>query len=62
MRTFHTGGIFTYELGQEIKIDFPGQINFSPNLKSHFIRNMKGEYAQVLEKSSFIEIINYKKY
>jgi DNA-directed RNA polymerase subunit beta' len=60
MRTFHTGGIFTYELGQEIKIDFPGQINFSPNLKSHFIRNMKGEYAQVLEKSSFIEIINYK--
>lgn len=60
MRTFHTGGIFTAEAGEEIKVSFSGQIKFSPLLSSYFIRNMYGEYAEVLEKASYIEIINYK--
>ena len=59
MRTFHTGGIFTAEIGQEISTDYAGQVIFAPNLKTHYIRTSHGEYAQLVEKSSYIEILRY---
>lgn len=60
MRTFHTGGIFTAEAGEEIKVKISGQIFFSPSLKSRFIRTVYGEYAELIEKASYLEIVNYK--
>ena len=59
MRTFHTGGIFTAEVGQEISTTHAGQVLFAPNLQVHYIRTTHGEYAQLVEKSSYIEILTY---
>nr|YP_010478553.1 RNA polymerase b''-subunit [Chlorobotrys sp.]UVI60858.1 RNA polymerase b''-subunit [Chlorobotrys sp.] len=60
MRTFHTGGVFSRELSQQIRSQFSGQVGFSKNLKTNFIRTSQGDYDQVIINTSFFDIRTYK--
>jgi DNA-directed RNA polymerase subunit beta' len=60
MRTFHTGGVFSRELSQQIRSNYSGQVEFADNLKTQFVRTTQGDYAQVIRNTSFFEIRTYK--
>nr|AGI98682.1 rRNA polymerase beta'' subunit [Nannochloropsis gaditana] len=60
MRTFHTGGVFSRELSQQIRSNYSGQVEFSDKLKTQFIRTTQGDYGQVIYNTSFFEIRTYK--
>nr|YP_009550371.1 RNA polymerase b''-subunit [Characiopsis acuta]QAA11301.1 RNA polymerase b''-subunit [Characiopsis acuta] len=60
MRTFHTGGVFSRELSQQIRSQFSGQVEFAENLKTNFIRTNQGDYGQVIINTSFFDIRTYK--
>lgn len=60
MRTFHTGGVFSRELSQQIRSNYSGQVEFGNNLKTQFIRTTQGDYGQVIRNTSFFEIKTYK--
>nr|YP_010478835.1 RNA polymerase b''-subunit [Neustupella aerophytica]UVI61140.1 RNA polymerase b''-subunit [Neustupella aerophytica] len=60
MRTFHTGGVFSRELNQQIRSQFSGQVKFAENLKTNFVRTNQGDYGQVIINTSFFDIITYK--
>ena len=60
MRTFHTGGVFSRELSQQIRSNYSGQVEFAENLKTQFIRTTQGDYGQVIRNTSFFEIRTYK--
>ena len=60
MRTFHTGGVFTGELAEQIKAPFSGIIRLPKNLKSRLIRTRHGQEAIVLETSYKLSLYDYK--
>ncbi len=60
MRTFHTGGVFSRELSQQIRSKFSGQVIFAENMNTNFIRTNQGDYAQVIINTSFFDIRTYK--
>lgn len=60
MRTFHTGGVFTGELAEQIKAPFNGIIRLPKNLKSRLIRTRHGQEAIVLEASYKLALYNYQ--
>lgn len=60
MRTFHTGGVFSREIRQQIKSEYSGQVIFEPNLKTQFVRTSQGDYGQMIRNTSFFEIITYR--
>lgn len=60
MRTFHTGGVFSRELSQQIRSQFSGQVKFAENLKTNFIRTTQGDYGQIIINTSFFDIRTYK--
>jgi DNA-directed RNA polymerase subunit beta' len=60
MRTFHTGGVFSRELSQQIRSKFSGQVIFAENMNTNFIRTNQGDYAQVIINTSFFDIKTYK--
>lgn len=60
MRTFHTGGVFSRELSQQIRSNYSGQVQFADNLKTQFIRTTQGDYGQVIRNTSFFQIRTYK--
>jgi len=60
MRTFHTGGVFSRELSQQIRSNYSGQVEFDDNLKTQFIRTTQGDYGQVIRNTSFFQIRTYK--
>lgn len=60
MRTFHTGGVFTGELAEQIKAPFSGIIRLPKNLKSRLIRTRHGQEAIVLEASYKLSLYDYK--
>ena len=60
MRTFHTGGVFTGELAEQIKAPFGGVIRFPKNLKSRLIRTRHGQEAMILETSYKLSIYDYQ--
>ena len=60
MRTFHTGGVFSRELSQQIRSNYSGQVEFADNLKTQFVRTTQGDYGQVIRNTSFFEIRTYK--
>lgn len=60
MRTFHTGGVFTGELAEQIKAPFNGIIRLPKNLKSRLIRTRHGQEAIVLEASYKLSLYNYQ--
>lgn len=60
MRTFHTGGVFSRELSQQIRSQYSGQVKFAETLKTNFIRTNLGDYAQLIINTSFFDITTYK--
>ena len=57
MRTFHTGGIFTSELRQQIISSIDGIINFSKVLKTQRLRTNRGDDVLLVKNSGSIIII-----
>ena len=57
MRTFHTGGIFTSELRQQIISSIDGIIKFSKVLKTITLRTNRGEDVVLVKNSGSIIII-----
>ena len=60
MRTFHTGGVFSRELSEQIRSEISGQVRFPINLKTKFIRTLEGDFQQLLETTSFLEVLTYE--
>lgn len=60
MRTFHTGGVFSRELSEQIRSEFSGQVRFPSNIKTKFIRTLEGDFHQLLETTSFLEVLTYE--
>lgn len=60
MRTFHTGGVFSRELSEQIRSEFSGQVRFPNNIKTKFIRTLEGDFHQLLETTSFLEVLTYE--
>jgi len=60
MRTFHTGGVFTGELAEQIKAPFNGVIRIPKNLRSRLIRTRHGQEAIVLEASYKLSLYDYQ--
>ena len=59
MRTFHTGGVFTGELAEQIKAPFNGIFRFLKILRSRLIRTRHGQEAIVLEASYKLSLYDY---
>ena len=60
MRTFHTGGVFTGELAEQIKAPFSGIIRLPKNIKSRLIRTRHGQEAIILEANYKLSLYDYK--
>ena len=60
MRTFHTGGVFTGELAEQIKAPFNGILRLPKNLRSRLIRTRHGQEAIVLEASYKLSLYDYQ--
>ena len=59
MRTFHTGGVFTGELAEQIKAPFNGIIRLPKDLKSRLIRTRHGQEAIILESGYKLSLYDY---
>ena len=57
MRTFHTGGIFTSELRQQIISNLDGVIQFSKVLKTQRLRTNRGDDVLLVKNSGSIVIL-----
>ena len=58
MRTFHTGGIFTSEINQQLISPKNGIIVFSNFLKTSNLRTNRGENVLVTKSSGFLSIVS----
>ncbi len=56
MRTFHTGGVFTGELAEQIKAPFDGVLRIPKSLRTRLIRTRHGEEACILEESYKLDL------
>jgi DNA-directed RNA polymerase subunit beta' len=59
MRTFHTGGVFTGELAEQIKAPFDGIIKFPHSMKSRLTRTKHGNEALLLEENIKIDLCDF---
>ena len=59
MRTFHTGGVFTGELAEQIRAPFDGVLRFPQSIRARPTRTRHGEEALILEESIKIEFYTY---
>lgn len=59
MRTFHTGGVFTGELAEQIKAPFDGLLRFPTDVRTRLIRTRHGEEAVVLEEGIQLTLYGY---
>lgn len=59
MRTFHTGGVFTGELAEQIKAPFDGIIKLPHPTKTRLSRTKHGNEALMLEENVKIELHNF---
>lgn len=59
MRTFHTGGVFTGELAEQIRAPFSGVLRFPQSTRARPTRTRHGEEALILEESIKIELVSY---
>jgi DNA-directed RNA polymerase subunit beta' len=60
MRTFHTGGVFTGEIAEQIKAPFNGVIRLPKSMRSRLIRTRHGEEALVLDESYKLDLYDYE--
>ena len=58
MRTFHTGGIFTSALSQQLITPLDGMLNFSKFLRTSTLRTNRGENVLLTENSGFLLVIS----
>ncbi len=58
MRTFHTGGVFTGEVAEQIKAPFDGILRLPKSIRSRLIRTKHGEEALVLEENLQLDLYN----
>lgn len=56
MRTFHTGGVFTGELAEQIRAPFDGVLRFPQTIRAKSTRTRHGEEALILEESVKIDL------
>ncbi len=59
MRTFHTGGVFTGELAEQIRCPVDGVIRLPKSTKARLTRTRHGEEALILEESIKLDIYSY---
>jgi DNA-directed RNA polymerase subunit beta' len=59
MRTFHTGGVFTGELAEQIRAPFDGVLRLPQSLRARSTRTRHGEEALILEESIKIDLYSY---
>jgi DNA-directed RNA polymerase subunit beta' len=59
MRTFHTGGVFTGELAEQIRAPFNGVLRFPQSTRARPTRTRHGEEALILEESVKLELCSY---
>jgi DNA-directed RNA polymerase subunit beta' len=59
MRTFHTGGVFTGEIAEQIKAPFDGVLRLPSYIRTRLIRTRHGEEAVVLEEGIQLTLYNY---
>lgn len=57
MRTFHTGGIFTASISQQLVSPIKGTIELSKSLKTSVIRTNRGENILYTQNSGLLQII-----
>jgi hypothetical protein len=58
MRTFHTGGVFSGDVMQEIRSPFPGIVKFSSPLQGSLIRTLHGKIAFLTKMEGEFYIFN----
>lgn len=59
MRTFHTGGVFTGELAEQIRAPFDGILRLPKSIRAKPTRTRHGEEALILEESVKLEVYTY---
>jgi DNA-directed RNA polymerase subunit beta' len=59
MRTFHTGGVFTGELAEQIRAPFDGILRLPRSIRAKPTRTRHGEEALILEESVKLEVYTY---
>ncbi len=52
MRTFHTGGVFTAEMAQQVRAPFPGKVKYPKNVRMRAFRTRHGEDAYTAETNT----------
>lgn len=60
MRTFHTGGVFTGELAEQIRAPFHGILRLPKSTRVRSTRTRHGEEALVLEESLKLDLYSYE--
>jgi DNA-directed RNA polymerase subunit beta' len=60
MRTFHTGGVFTGELAEQIRAPFNGLLRLPKSVRAKPTRTRHGEEALILEESVKLDLYNYQ--
>jgi DNA-directed RNA polymerase subunit beta' len=58
MRTFHTGGVFTGELAEQIRSSFDGVLRLPKSIKARLTRTRHGEEALIIEESIKLDLYN----
>nr|BDA97216.1 RNA polymerase beta'' subunit [Cryptomonas borealis] len=59
MRTFHTGGVFTGELAEQIKAPFDGIAQLPDLLQAKLIRTRHGNEAILIEQNTEIDLYDF---
>lgn len=59
MRTFHTGGVFTGELAEQVRAPFNGVLRFPKSIRAKSTRTRHGEEALILEENIKIDLYSY---
>ena len=59
MRTFHTGGVFTGEVAEQIKSPFDGILRLPKSIKARLTRTRHGEEALIIEESVKLDLYNH---
>jgi DNA-directed RNA polymerase subunit beta' len=59
MRTFHTGGVFTGELAEQIKVSFDGILRLPKSIKARLTRTRHGEEALIIDESVKLDLYSH---
>jgi hypothetical protein len=57
MRTFHTGGVFSGVVSEEIRAPFKGQIFYKKSIPGKLVRTAYGQIALLTKQESFLFVI-----